>query len=385
MELNMKKIGILVNSVGFGGNERSAVNIANAIRKNYKVSIITQEDCGNHYEFKGRVINLNTPCAATRVGKAVNSLKRILRLRTVLRRTGIDTLFIILPITNPINYLKWGCRKVVSCRDAGDLIKNIDRYIKMTETSDLIVCNSEYQKDYLVSKAPHLKDKAAVVYNIIDVRRIQQLREEAMDDSIAQFVSGHKFIVSTGRFADAKGLNNLIKAFYELSKRDADVRLVMIGDGELRDKIEKLIGAYGLNDRILLPGFDANPFKYIARADMFVLPSFYEGFPNTLVEAMSCGTPVISTDCPSGPAEILCGSAADGNVITETGILLKPFSEEETTWDAGDIRKEHVLFADEMERLLTDKELAQSLAKNALERVKDFTADKIANDWNEIL
>lgn len=381
----MKKVGILVNSVGFGGNERSAVNIANTLRKKYKVAIITQEDCGNHYEFKGKVINLNTPCAKTRAGKAVNSLKRILRLRTVLRKTGIDTLFIILPITNPINYLKWGCRKVVSCRDAGDLIKNIDRYVKMTETSDLIVCNSEYQKDYLVGKAPHLKDKAAVVYNIIDVKRIRQLREEAMDESIAQFVAGHKFIVSTGRFADAKGLNNLIKAFYELSKRDADVRLVMIGDGELRDKIEKLISDYGLNDRILLPGFDANPFKYIARADVFVLPSFYEGFPNTLVEAMSCGTPVISTDCPSGPAEILRGSAADGNVITETGILLKPFSEEETTWDAGDIREEHVLFADEMERLLTDKELAQSLAKNALERVKDFTADKIANDWNEIL
>ena len=381
----MKKIGILVNSVGFGGNERSAVNIANSLRKKYKVAIITQEDCGNHYEFTGRVINLNTPCAKTRVGKAVNSLKRILRLRTVLRKTGIDTLFIILPITNPINYLKWGCRKVVSCRDAGDLIKNIDRYIKMTETSDLIVCNSEYQKDYLVSKAPHLKDKAAVVYNIIDVRRIQHLREEVMDASIAQFVSGHKFIVSTGRFADAKGLNNLIKAFSVLAKRDEDVRLVMIGDGELREKIENLIDAYGLKDRILLPGFDANPFKYIARANVFVLPSFYEGFPNTLVEAMSCGTPVISTDCPSGPAEILCGKAADGNIITETGILLKPFSEEETTWDAGDIRKEHVLFADEMERLLTDRELSEKLAKNALERVKDFTADKIANDWNEIL
>lgn len=380
----MKRVGILVNSVGFGGNERSAVNIANAIRKDYKVSIITQEDCGNHYEFKGKVINLNTPCAETRFGKVLNSIKRILRLRKVLRKRKIDTLFIILPVSNPINYLKWGCRKIVSCRDCGDLIKNLDKYVKMTETSDLIVCNSEYQKDYLVSKAPHLEGKAAVVYNIIDVKRIQQLREEEMADSIAQFVSGHKFIVSTGRFANAKGLNNLIKAFSELAKRDEDVRLVMIGDGELREKIESLIGALGLQDRILLPGFDANPFKYIARANMFVLPSFYEGFPNTLVEAMSCGTPVISTDCPSGPAEILCGNAADGNVITDTGILLKPFSEEETTWDAGDIRKEHILFADEMERLLTDRELADKLAKNALERVKDFTADKIANDWKEI-
>ena len=381
----MKKVGILVNSIGFGGNERSAVNIANAIRKKYKVAIITQEDCGNHYEFKGRVINLNTPCAKTKVGKAVNSLKRILRLRTVLRKTGIDTLFIILPITNPINYLKWGCRKVVSCRDAGDLIKNIDRYIKMTETSDLMVCNSEYQKDYLVDKAPHLEGKAAVVYNIIDVKRIQQLKEDEMAESIAQFVSGHKFMVSTGRFADAKGLNNLLKAFSVLAKRDEDVRLVMIGDGDRRDKIEKLITELGLTDRVLLPGFDANPFKYIARANVFVLPSFYEGFPNTLVEAMSCGTPVISTDCPSGPAEILCGNAADGNIITETGILLKPFSEEETTWEASDICEEHILFADEMERLLTDQELADKLAKNALERVKDFTADKIANDWNEIL
>ena len=385
MGLKMKKVGILVNSVGFGGNERSAVNIAAAIKKDYKVSIITQEDCGNHYAYKGKVINLNTPCATTKVGKVVNSLKRIVRLRKIVRRRGIDTLFIILPISNPINYLKWGCRKIVSCRDCGDLIKNTDRYIKMTETSDLIVCNSEYQKDYLVDKAPHLEDKATVIYNIIDVERIGQLTKEEMEKSIAQLVSGHKFIVSTGRFANAEGRNNLIKAFFVLSKRDPDVRLVMIGDGELREKIESLIDALGLKDKIFLPGFDANPFRYIARAEMFVLPSFYEGFPNTLVEAMACGTPVISTDCPSGPAEILNGNAADGNVVTESGILLKAFSEEKATWDAGDIRKEHVLFADAMEQLLTDQELAQSLAKNALERVKDFTADEIANEWKKIL
>ena len=381
----MKKVGILVNSVGFGGNERSAVNIANAIRKDFNVSIITQEDCGNHYEYKGKVINLNTPCATSKIGKAFNSIRRIVRLRKVIRKKQFDSLLIILPITNPINYLKLGCKKIVSCRDCGDLMKHPDKYIKMTDASSLMVCNSEYQAEYLVSKEPKLKGKTKVVYNILDVDRIKQLKEEELDELTQNFVSGHKFIVSTGRFANAKGLNNLLKAFSVLAKRDSDVRLIMIGDGELRDKVETLIDEYGLKDRVLLPGFQANPFKYIARANIFVLPSFYEGFPNTLVEAMACGTPVISTDCPSGPAEILCGKADEGNVITEYGILLKPFSEQETTWDAHDIRKEHEQFADAMERLLEDQELADRVSGKALERVNDFTAGNIANEWKKLL
>lgn len=381
----MKKTGIVVNSIGFGGNERSAVNIAGAIRDISDVTIIIQEDCGNHYGYQGKVINLDTPCSGTKAGKAVNALRRIVRLKKVIRKEQIDTLFIILPVSNPINYLRFGCRKIVSCRDCGDLIKRKEKYVSMTERSDMIVCNSQYQADMLAKAAPGLKQKTIAIYNILDIDRIRQLKDEPVSREASDFMQGHQCIISAGRFAEAKGLNNLLKSFSLLIRKNNGARLILIGDGENRDKVRQLISDLHLEPYILLIGFEENPFRYISRSDVFVLPSFYEGFPNTLVEAMACGTAVAATDCPSGPAEILCGSAQTENTVTRYGALIRPFAEKDSSWDAGDIRAEHEAFADMLERLLSDRDLSESLAANAETRINEFTADKIKSSWAEIL
>ena len=381
----MKKIGILVNSIGYGGNERSAVNIAEALRTRLDVTVIIQEDKGNHYGFGGRVVNLDTPCAASTAGKAVNSIRRIIRLKKVLRKERIETLFIILPVSNPINYLSLGCRKIVSCRHCGDLEANTEKYIRMTEKSDLIVCNSVFQADYLSEAAPGLKSKARAIYNIIDTDRIDRLKAEEPDEAVTNFLEGRRYIVSTGRFDYGKGLSDLLKSFFILAGKDPELRLIMIGDGPYRPKIEKLAGDLKLRDRVLLPGFQDNPFRYIARAAAFVLPSTYEGFPNTLAEAMTCGVPVIATDCPSGPAEILCGEAKQGFSVTEYGILTETFTEKDGTWNAEDIRPVHRNFAGAIEQVLADRELATNLAEAARRRAGEFSADRIAEEWEKIL
>lgn len=381
----MKKVGILVNSIGYGGNERSSVNIAKAISKQYDVSIIIQEDCGNHYGYGGRVINMNTPCADSTVGKVINSIRRIIRLRRIVREEQIDTLFIILPVSNPINYLKFRCKKIVSCRDCGDLMKRTEKYIEMTEKSDLIVCNSVEQTEYLIHKASHLADKAVSIYNILDIDKVLLLKEEPIEDDIKHFMEGCKCIISSGRFAKAKGWNNLLKAFKVLSQRQDNIRLILIGDGELKDKIKALIEELGIAEKVLLPGFQENPFKYISKADIFVLSSFYEGFPNTLVEAMACEKPVIATDCPSGPAEILQGTVNSEYKVTEYGVLVRNFQENKSTWQPNDIREEHVAFANVMDMLLNNSDLSDKMTKKAIERVHDFTAAKILSDWEKVL
>lgn len=381
----MKKVGILVNSIGYGGNERSSVNIAKAISKQYDVSIIIQEDCGNHYGYGGRVINMNTPCADSTVGKVINSIRRIIRLRRIIREEQIDTLFIILPVSNPINYLKFRCKKIVSCRDCGDLMKRTEKYIKMTEKSDLLVCNSVEQTEYIIRKAPHLADKVVSIYNILDIDKVLLLKEEPIEDDIKHFMEGCKCIISSGRFAKAKGWNNLLKAFKVLSQRKDNIRLILIGDGELKNQIITLIEELGIIEKVLLPGFQDNPFKYISKADVFVLSSFYEGFPNTLVEAMACEKPVIATDCPSGPAEILQGTVMSDYTVTEYGVLVRSFKEDESTWQPNDIREEHVTFANVMEMLLKNAELSNKMTKKAIERVYDFSARKIISDWEKVL
>lgn len=381
----MKKVGILVNSIGFGGNERSAVNIAAAVSDRFDVTIIIQEDCGNHYGYKGKVINLNTPCAQSKAGKVLNSIRRIYRLNKIIKEEKLETLFIILPVSNPINYLHFRCKKIVSCRDCGDLIRRTDKYIRMAKSSDIIVCNSVFQADYITKQAPSLAAKTTAIYNIIDIDRIHALKDDDIEEVVKLFMSGKDCIISSGRFANAKGLCNLLKAFSIVEQKNKNARLIMIGDGELRESIERLIRELGIEKSVLLLGFKDNPFKYIAKADVFILPSLYEGFPNTLIEAMACGTPVIAADCPSGPGEILDGKAIEKYEITQYGILLKCFSDKNTSWKPGDVISEHYEMANAIEYLLNDPEFSATLIYNALKRVSDFSPDKISCQWRDIL
>jgi glycosyltransferase involved in cell wall biosynthesis len=113
-------------------------------------------------------------------------------------------------------------------------------------------------------------------------------------------------IVATGRLAPQKNFPLLLQAF-ALLRRQRPARLLILGEGRLRPQLEALIAELGLGEDVALPGFVTNPYAAFARASLFVLSSDYEGLGNVLIEAMACGCPVVSTNCPSGPAEILEG------------------------------------------------------------------------------
>lgn len=111
-------------------------------------------------------------------------------------------------------------------------------------------------------------------------------------------------IVTAGRMTAAKDHGCLIDAFAQLRGRRA-CRLVILGEGPLRRKLEEQAAGLGISEHVLMPGFQSDPFAWMRGASVFALSSHHEGLPVALIEAMACGTPVVSTDCPSGPAEIL--------------------------------------------------------------------------------
>ena len=111
-------------------------------------------------------------------------------------------------------------------------------------------------------------------------------------------------ILSVGRLTHEKDYFTLIKAFARLATRRS-CRLIILGEGGLRKELEGLVADLKLTDRVSLPGWVENPFAYMSRASLFVLSSIYEGLPTVLLEALACGCPCVSTDCPAGPAEIL--------------------------------------------------------------------------------
>jgi glycosyltransferase involved in cell wall biosynthesis len=139
-----------------------------------------------------------------------------------------------------------------------------------------------------------------VIYNPIDLARIETMAA-AEDTNITWNIPT---IINVGRLAEQKDQQALIRAFAKVRSRRV-CRLVILGEGEKRATLSALAESLGVGSDVLMPGFVANPYSWMRKSALFALSSKFEGLPTVLIEAMQCGTPVVSTDCASGPAEIL--------------------------------------------------------------------------------
>jgi glycosyltransferase involved in cell wall biosynthesis len=155
------------------------------------------------------------------------------------------------------------------------------------------------------------RKKIAVIHNGVDCDGIGARAAEAVDHPY--FLSGEPVILSVGRLCVEKDFGTLIAAFAGVLA-ELPARLIILGEGPARAELEALIGHLNIAERVSLPGFVGNPAKYVHQAAVFALSSICEGFPNALVEAMAVGTRVVSTDCRSGPREILMGGKWGGLV-----------------------------------------------------------------------
>lgn len=141
-----------------------------------------------------------------------------------------------------------------------------------------------------------------VIYNPVSLAEVAELSSQKLNDPWLE--NDTPTIVSAGRLVRAKGYHTLLRAFKILSD-ERPVRLVILGDGPQRASLEKTAAHAGITEHLSMPGFKANPYAYMKRADLFVLSSEWEGMPNILLEAMACGCRIVSTDCDSGPRELL--------------------------------------------------------------------------------
>jgi glycosyltransferase involved in cell wall biosynthesis len=145
--------------------------------------------------------------------------------------------------------------------------------------------------------------RIATVYNPIVSPKLVDLADAPLDHPWLA-PGAPPVVLGVGRLARQKDFATLIRAFKAVrSLRPA--RLIILGEGQERAKLEALITAERLAGDVSLQGFEPNPFRYMRRAAVLALSSVHEGLPGVLIQAMACGTPVVSTDCPSGPAEIL--------------------------------------------------------------------------------
>lgn len=175
------------------------------------------------------------------------------------------------------------------------------------------------------------------------------------------FVLPAHFVVAMGRLTSQKGFDFLLEAFSHCMHRSWS--LVILGEGPERERLELKIEQLGLGSRVYLPGNITDPSVILRQSELFVLSSRFEGFPMALVEAMSCGLPVISFDCPTGPSDII----REGY----DGILVPP----------GDV----VGLTEVMNRVMGDENERHKLSQHAGEVVERFSIDKVTGMWHRLL
>ena len=225
--------------------------------------------------------------------------------------------------------------------------------------SDAIICASNGVAES-ISDVISLPDKIKTIYYPVASKKIYNLSKEPVNHP--WFLNPKiPIILAAGRLVNQKDYPTLLSAF-KLVIQKKPVRLVILGEGAERKKLEKLILKLGISENVAFLGLQKNPFKYMKRASVFVLSSITEGLPNVLMEAMACGAPVISTNCKSGPGEIIENG--------KNGILVP----------VGDYKS----LSEAIIKVLNDTSLKQALSKEGFERAKYFSVEKNIKQYEEV-
>ncbi len=378
-------VSIIKENLQIGGTERSVANISTALSRDYNVELLLFDGSKIDYSFGGELIDFQSPASNFVLIKIIRTLERIKKYKKYLRNNRPNIIFSFLSIHNPINRINTpNFKKIISSRDFSKLKEHIRLFKKSLDCSDALICNSKYLANYYVSRYPDDSKKVFCVYNIINLSLIIEESKENVPDVFNDFLHGHTFnFVCVGRFCEEKGFEYLLKAFALLRRSALDVGLVMIGDGELRGRLENIILEEKIDGHVFLTGSQKNPYKYMKKCDCFVLSSLSEGFPNVLVEAMSLSLPVVATNCFSGPAEVLRKSQEYTEVRgdfeeCDYGVLVRRFNKNQN----GVV--DCVPLANALHFLLNDKSNVQKYRDLSFNRAHDFSENIAINSFTNV-
>ncbi|MCG7569878.1 glycosyltransferase [Pseudoalteromonas sp. CNC9-20] len=176
---------------------------------------------------------------------------------------------------------------------------------KFYPKADKVLCVSDDVRATVAQLSSSLDELAHTIYNPVVSENLLTLSQEPVEHPF--FDSGNIVLVAAGRLNVQKDYGTMLDAFALLTAKhpERSFKLLILGDGELREQVSSQIQRLGIDDNVDLVGFTDNPYKYISRADLFVMSSLWEGLPNAMIESLAIGKPVVSTECVAGPREIL--------------------------------------------------------------------------------
>lgn len=379
-----KRIVIFINSLDGGGAERVVSTLLNNLVEKYECHLILMENKIS-YELDDRIniISLDENLNQSGIIKLIRLPVIAYELNKIVKKYGYTTVLSFLHRANYVNVLAKSFsnhKAIISERIASSSLYQDN---SITSKISNVLINKLYNKADLiisVSKAIvedlkinyKIKSEQIVIYNPYNIEKIRKLSTE----SISEDIDKNKSIITVGSLSKRKNHQILINAFSKIEKKD-NIKLYILGKGEEEVNLKNLVKELKIENKVIFLGFDNNPYKYLSKCGIFVLSSNSEGFPNVLAEAMICRCSIVSTDCLSGPREIL---APNSNInfqlsneieYTEYG-LLTPINNQEKMKEALDL-------------LVRNESLRIQYTNKVDERIEDFRIEKIVSEYESIL
>lgn len=344
-----RKIGIMIPSLNTGGAERTAVALANwlAVHTKDEIYLINLGKNDHNYVIENTVKVYNKKfCLDTK-----SKIKEYIKLIKYLNKIQFDILFEMLfsPLKYALIHGIFNGRVVIIGSERANPKRYNTLFKKIRCRFYPLFCDGYiFQTKTVQNMFPWIiRRKSVVIANAISNPDIAEIKIEAKEKE--------EIIVAVGRLTQQKGFDTLINSFIKVHDKYPEYKLVIYGEGPMRKELEEYIHEKDMENFIFLPGNKKNVLEYVASATMFVMSSRYEGMPNALLEAMAIGMPCISTNCISGPSEIITND--------ENGVLV----------DVDNVDE----MAREMIKIIEDKTFRDKISTNALKINKVYSVDKI--------
>lgn len=329
----MKKTLLFISpNLGGGGAEKILLTLLQSLnRDKFDISLLL-------VSFKGEYVN-EIPKDIKLIELNINRVRHaIFKIVNVINKEKPDLIFSTISYMNiALLFLKpfFNNNSKIVIRSANTISKAVASYPLIKRVAymflykfyypkaDLIISQSN-KMHYDLNKFLKIDDKKIKrIYNPINLTKVQELSEGSNPFSDTQTVN----ILAAGKLRYQKGFDLLLSAFKKIINNGYDVKLTILGEGPLRESLLNEVKKMNLENEVTFLGFVSNPYIYYKHADVFVLSSRWEGFPNVLLEAIACNCKVVATDCESGPSEIIGKNefgilVEEGNIdAIESGIL----------------------------------------------------------------